>query len=411
MPGPTSRRRPSVPWLAVVLAVAVAAAACSGGGGDGDGPGGEPVVVGFINQERGTVGSFPEVRSDAEAAVRYVNRELDGVGGRPLKLETCATDGTPESSQACANQLRLKNPVAVVGGVDLGAAASIPVLDAAGIPYVGGSPSLGDELTRTNAYMLTGGVAADLLGQAQYAIDTLKPRRVGLIYIDLPGLLSTAVEAARRVLAKKGVGDVTAVPEKADAADFTQSLTAVNRGNPEVIVALFPAQACARIMQARKALAIKARFFFPGACADQAVFDASGGGAEGSYFASGFLSFTDRSSPDVATYLDKRRAHGAGGTPPSVLSQAGFAVIVDLRQLLTEVQGPLSPAAVVAALRASRAHPAFMSHPYTCDRQQVFILSAVCNANVRVLQYRDGALVDVAGGWVNGAELVRLAVG
>jgi branched-chain amino acid transport system substrate-binding protein len=411
MPGPISRRRPSTPWLAVALAATLLAAACSGGGGDEDGPGGDPIVVGFINQEQAAVGSFPEVRADAEAAVRYVNRELDGVGGRPLKLETCATDGTPESSQACANQLRLKEPVAVIGGVDLGAAASIPVLDAAGIPYIGGSPSLGDELTATDAFMLTGGVAADLLGQAQYALDTIKPRRVGVVYIDLPGLLSTAVEAARRVMTKKGVADVTAVPEKADAADFTQALTAVNRGNPEVIVALFPAQACARIMQARKALAIRARFFFPGVCADQAVFDASGGGAEGTFFASGFLSFSDRSSPEVTTYLEKRRAHGAGDTPPSVLSQAGFAVVVDLRQLLTEVQGPLSPASVTAALRATRGHPAFMSHPYTCDRQQVFLLGAVCNANVRVLQYRDGALADVAGGWVNGAELVRLAVG
>ena len=390
--------------------MAVLAVACSGGDGDGGEASGPPVVVGFINQEGSVVGSFPEVRADAEAAVRYINRELDGIGGRPLRLETCATDGTPESSQACANQLRLKRPVAVVGGVDLGAAASIPVLDAAGIPYVGGSPSLGDELTATNAFMLTGGLAADLLGQAQYALDTLRPKRVGIIYIDLPGLLSTAIEAARQVLRKKGVSDVVAVPEKADAADFTQSLTAVNRGNPEAIVALFPAQGCARIMQARKALAIKARFFFPGACADQAVFDASGGGADGAYFASGFVTFDDRSNAEVATYLDKRRAHGAAGTPPSVLSQAGFAVIMDVRQILTEVQGPLSPDAVRGALRGARQHPGFMSHPYTCDRQQVFLLGAVCNANVRVLQYRDGALADVTGGWVNGAELVRLAV-
>jgi hypothetical protein len=164
-------------------------------------------------------------------------------------------------------------------------------------------------------------------------------------------------------------------------------------------------------MQARKALAVKARFFFPGVCADQAVFDASGGGADGTYFASGFFSFTDRSNPEVATYLDRRKAHGAGDTPPSVLSQAGFATIMDVRQLLTELEGTLSPASLIAALRASRGHPAFMSHPYSCDRQQVFILNAVCNANVRVLQYRDGALADVAGGWVNGAELVRLAVG
>ena len=369
------------------------------------------MVVGFINQENAVVGSFPEVRRDAEAAVRYVNEKLGGVDGRPVKLETCTTDGTPESSQACANRLRGTNPVAVLGGVDLGAAASIPVLNAAGIPYVGASPSLGDELTATDAFMLTGGAAADLLGQAQYALDTLKAKRVGILYLDLPGLLSTAVEAARRVLQRKGVEAVVTVPEKADAADFTQALTAVNRGNPDVIVAVFPAQACARIMQARKALAVKARFFFPGACTDPGVFDASGGGAEGAYFASGFLPFTDRSAPEVATYLDERRAHGAGDTRPSVLSQAGFAVVVDLHRLLTEVQGPLTPAAVVAALRSTRDHAGFMSHPYTCDRQQVFLLGAVCNSHVRLLQLRGRTLADVTGSWVNGAELVRLAIG
>ena len=403
------RRRSPSARLAVALAVTTLGAGCSGGGG-GEKPGGPPVVVGFINQENAVVGSFPEVRADAEAAVRYVNEELEGVGGRPLRLETCLTNGTPESSQACANQLRLKRPVAVIGGVDFGAAASIPVLNAARIPYVGGSPSLGDELTATDAFMLTGGSAADLLGHAQYALDVLKPKRVGVIYIDLPGLLSTAVEAARQVMRKKGVTDVVTVAEKADAADFTQSLTAVNRGNPDAIVALFPAQACARIMQARKSLAIKASFFFPGACADRGVFDAAGGGADGAYFASGFLSFDDRSNPDVATYLDKRRAHGAGGTPPSVLSQAGFAMVMNLRQIMTEIQTPLAADTVLAALRATRQHPGFMSHPYTCDRQQVLLLGAVCNANVRVLQHRGGTLADVTGAWVNGADLVRLAV-
>jgi len=396
--------------VAAMLAVALLAVSCSSDD-DERGASGPPVVVGFINQENAVVGSFPEVRGDAEAAARYVNEKLDGVGGRPIKLETCTTDGTPESSQACANRLRGTNPVAVLGGVDLGAAASIPVLNAAGIPYVGASPSLGDELTATDAFMLTGGAAADLLGQAQYAVDTLKAKRVGILYIDLPGLLSTAVEAAKRVLQKKGVEAVVTVPEKADAADFTQALAAVTRGNPDVVVAVFPAQACARIMQARKALAVRARFFFPGACADPGVFDASGDGAEGAYFASGFLPFSNRPSPEVATYLDERRAHGAGDTKPSVLSQAGFAVVMDLHRLLTEVQGPLTPAAVIAVLRSTRAHPGFMSHPYTCDRQQVFLLGAVCNAHVRLLQYRQGALVDIGGDWVSGADLVRLAIG
>lgn len=393
----------------VVVAVAVfLVTACSGGGSDGGGneAGGDPIVVGLINQENAAAGSFPEVRTDAEAAVRYVNAELDGVGGRPIRLESCATDGSRESSQACANQLRLKEPVAVLGGIDLGAAASIPVLASAGIPYVGSSPTLGDELTNSNAFMLTGGAAADLLGQAQYITDVLRAEKVAVLYIDLPGLLSTAVEAAKDVLGKKGVGDVKLVAEKADTADFTPALNDVNRGDPDVIVAVFPAQGCSRIMQAREALSIDATIMFPGACAAQSVIDAAGGGAEGVIFASGFLPY-DGSDPDVVTYRDKREEFGAE-EPPSVLAQAGFGAVMDLREILNDVVGELTPGTVTTALRVTKDHRGFMSHPFTCDRQQVFLLSAVCNNNVRLLQYGDGRFTDVANGWVNGADLIRL---
>ncbi|MGI9022525.1 MAG: ABC transporter substrate-binding protein [Acidimicrobiales bacterium] len=394
--------------LAALATALVVAAACSGGGSSGSGQkaGGDPVMVGFINQENAVAGSFPEIRTDAEAAVRYVNAELDGAAGRPIKLETCATDGSPESSQACANRLRQKNPVAVLGGLDLGAAASIPVLASAGIPYVGISPTLGDELTASDAFMLTGGAAADLLGQAQYITDTLRADKVAVIYIDLPGLLSTAVEAAKDVLGKKGVSDVKLVAEKADTADFTPALNDVNRDNPDVIVAVFPAQGCSRIMQARKALSIKAIMMFPGACAAQSVIDASGGGADGAYFASGFLPY-DGTDPDVVTYLAEREQYGAD-TPPSVLAQAGFAEVMDLREILNEVVGPIEPNSVTNALRTTKDHHGFMSHPFTCDRQQVFLLSAVCNNNIRLLQYGDGRFTDVANAWINGADLIRL---
>ncbi|MGI9033420.1 MAG: ABC transporter substrate-binding protein [Acidimicrobiales bacterium] len=398
--------------LAGLVVVALLLAACSGGSGSkasGKRASGPPIVVGLINQENAAIGSFPEVRTDAEAAVRYVNAELDGIGGHPVRLETCTTDGTPESSQACANRLRQKNPVAVLGGIDLGAADSLPVLNSAHIPYVGASPSLGDELTDSNAFMLTAGAAGDLLGQAAYLTDMLHAKRVTVLYINLPGLLSTAVEAAKSVLSKKGVTDVKLVAEKADTPDFTPALNSIKRDNPDAIVSVFPAQGCARIMQAAKALGVGAKLLFPGACAARSVIDASGGGADGAYFASAFLPY-DGNDPDVATYLAKRKAYGATD-PPSVLAQAGFGEVLDLRQVLAEVQGPITPDALIAKLRTTKDQPGFMSHAFTCDHQQVLLLGAVCNANVRLLQYSGGRFNDVVGNWVSGADLIRLAIG
>ena len=401
------RRAPTTPRAvpAALVLIALALAACSGGDDGAAPPGarnpatGPPIVVGLINQEDAPVGSFPEVRRSAEAAARYVNEELGGVDGRPLQLEACTTRGTPESSQACANQLAGKQPVAVLGGIDLGAAASLPVLQRAGIPYLGGSPTLAEELNSPASYMLAGGTVADLLGQAEYALNTLKAKRVAAVYVDLPGLLTTVVQASDVVLRAKGATSVKTVAEKADAADFTTALTSANNSNPDVIFVVFPAQSCARIMQARQALAIKAKMFYPGACAAQSVVDAAGSGADGAFFGSGYLPFGDP-SPDVAAWRDR-----AKGT--SVLSQAGFSVVMNLYQLLGEAD-EVTPAALTDRLKSTKGHANFMGHDYTCDRKQLPLLSSVCNPFVRILQYRDGRFDDVVGQWVSGADLIKL---
>jgi branched-chain amino acid transport system substrate-binding protein len=384
--------------VALVVVAALLAAACGGGGGAGKGD--NAVVLGMINQEDAPIGSFPEAREAAQAAVAHVNEDLGGVNGRPLRLEVCRTTGTPESSAACANSLLEKKPVAVLGGVDLGAAASLPVFEKAGIPYIGGTPALGEELTSPAAWMLAGGVVADLLGQADYALGTLKVKKVGALYVDLPGVLTTVISAAEIVLRAKGVSDVKLVAAKADTADFAPSVKAATAGNPDAVIVLFPAQTCARVMAAARSLGVKAKLFYPSACASQAVVDAAGPAAENAYFATGYLPFDDP-SPEVATWKAEAKV-----TKPSVLSQAGFSVAMNAYELLKDGTG--TPAAVSAKLLATVDHPGYMAHPYTCDRKQVSLLAAVCNANVRLLQYRGGKFVDLTGAWKSGADLVKL---
>ncbi len=312
----------------------------------------------------------------------------------------CRTSGTPESSAACANELVAKRPVAVLGGVDLGAAASLPVFERAGIPYVGGTPALGEELTSPAAWMLAGGVVADLLGQADYALDTLKVKKVGALYVDLPGVLTTVIGAAEIVLRAKGVTDVKLVAASADAADFAPPLKAATAGDPDAVIVLFPAQSCARIMSAARSLNVKARLFYPSACASQAVVDAAGPAAENAFFASAYLPFDDP-SPEVATWKAEAKV-----SRPSALSQAGFSVAMNAYDLLKD--GTDNAAALNAKLRATVDRPGYMAHPYTCDRRQVPLLPAVCNPHVRLLQYKGGRFVDLTGTWVSGAELVKL---
>ncbi|MCA1692362.1 MAG: branched-chain amino acid ABC transporter substrate-binding protein, partial [Actinobacteria bacterium] len=57
--------------LALAILLSVVAVACSGGDSGPKGVGtaeGKPLVVGMINMEDTPIGSFPELRRDAEAA-------------------------------------------------------------------------------------------------------------------------------------------------------------------------------------------------------------------------------------------------------------------------------------------------------------------------------------------------------
>jgi branched-chain amino acid transport system substrate-binding protein len=56
-----------------------------------------PVLIGFKNLEGGPV-SLPQVRIGFEEGIRYVNEKLGGVNGRPIKVDYCKVDASPEAS-------------------------------------------------------------------------------------------------------------------------------------------------------------------------------------------------------------------------------------------------------------------------------------------------------------------------
>lgn len=369
---------------------------------------GRPIVVGFVTMENSPLGSFPETRVGAEAGVTYVNDSLGGVAGRPIVLKTCAADGSPESSQACAQRLIADRPVAVVGGVDYNAGSALPLYTTAGIPYVGGSPQLSDELTDADSYALTGGTVSELLGIVDYLTRVRHVRSVHALYVDLPGLLSAAVQASGQILRGKGVTDVALVAEKTDAADFAPAVTRVAAGHPDAIVVVFPTQSCARIMAAAAAIRVTTPIYYPGGCASAAAVRAAGSGPP-SYFASGYL-------PVTATGGDAAAAGYRAGVPSaarSPLSQASFSTVVALRLLLAGSLAARPGATPTAAgLRTALAtvhnEPNAMAHPFSCDHKQITLFPSVCDTAVRMVRWDGSGFTDVTGTWLDGSSLVSL---
>jgi branched-chain amino acid transport system substrate-binding protein len=379
------------------------------GGGSGNGsnttapvtdPTGPPILIGYVTQENSALGSFPETQIAANTAATYANTQLDGVKGRPIKLVSCTTDGSPESSQNCANQLIGQHPVAVVGGVDLGAESAMGLYESAHIPYVSGSPQLNGELDSKNSFSLTGGTVAELLGIADYLTSVKNVHSVHALYVDLPGLLSIAIKSSETILKSHGVTDVSLVPEKSDAPDFAPALNRAAAGKPDAIVVVFQAQDCARIVQAATALNITTPMYLIGSCATPAVAKAAGSGTSNLIWASGYLPAAGVTGDPAAAYFTKN----VPTDQQTSGSEGSFSAVLAVQNLLTSLADP-TPAALTTALRATNDQPAVLAHPFTCNSKEVSILPSICNSAVRLLTWNGKSFADLTGNWINGNHL------
>ena len=148
-------------------------------------PTGAEMVVGMVNTEGGAGLDFPDIRRFIEAAVEYTN-EHGGLGNRPVKLETCIANGSPETSQACAQELVGKNVELVLLGLDL--FPDYKTYEAASIPIIGVLPILPIDYT-ANALFLTGGNATSQAAIAAVAKEYYSAANVSIIHADNAGAL------------------------------------------------------------------------------------------------------------------------------------------------------------------------------------------------------------------------------
>src|SRR6478752_6878438 len=89
----------STPGSAVDTAVEATKWALDYTGGKAGAASGEPIKIGYVNQES----FFPEATIGIDAAVEFANKELSGIGGRPIELVTC-TINAAEDGTKCGNQ-------------------------------------------------------------------------------------------------------------------------------------------------------------------------------------------------------------------------------------------------------------------------------------------------------------------
>lgn len=240
-------------------------------------PTGEPMVVGLVNTEGVPSLDFPDVREAMEGAVEYLGAH-GGFGGRPIQLETCIAKGSPESSQACAQELVGKGVELVLLGLDV--FPDYATYTAAGVPVIGVLPILPSDYS-ADALFLTGGNATVMAAVALAAQDHFGATSVGIISADNPGSNSSeaSLTAALDLL---GVEHTTVKGGDTETdAGFQGLVREVTSDDPDVLVSLYADAGCIGMMRARVSLGIDTPVITTGICSSTEVLEQVGDDAVG----------------------------------------------------------------------------------------------------------------------------------
>jgi branched-chain amino acid transport system substrate-binding protein len=402
----TSVAAPSTTLPAATVDCAADLVVCARGSSIGDvvpddpsAASGEPIRLGMINQENTPLGSYPELSSATRAAIEFVNTELGGVNGRPIELEVCNTEFSPEGSTACAQQFVQDGMPAVLGGIDV-FGTGIDTLAENDIPFVGGIPVSTQSVANVNSFQWSGGTFGATVAFAHHAATELAADSVAIVYPEF-GPISDSADYGRITLENAGVADVVMVPYPITATDLSSPIQAADSADPDAVIMLAADMGCKGAFDGFATVGVEAQLYLVGACAAPKILDEAGPDkTEGTIFnVEGSLS-RDTDNIDFSLYQAVAERYGDGFDPIGA-GTVTFRSFMNLYRVLAGLDDDaVTPAGITAALKAQDGAPSFMGHPSTCDREQLAGLPALCSPQQILARLTDGELIQI-GDWID----------
>jgi branched-chain amino acid transport system substrate-binding protein len=334
---------------------------------------GTPYVFGLINDETGPV-TFPEARQAEIAAAQYVNNYLDGINGHPIVLKDCISDATAPTSARCASELVGDHPLAILGAADTGTPGSEPVYLRAGLAYLGGVPFTPVEQNAPNSVQFWSLSLGDNAAAALYAAKTLGAKSAAVLYFDNSQGKISGLGVIPPVMKAAGITSIKTVGIPPTTPDPSPEVATALASHPDVIYVDIPNN-CGVVLKDIKSLGYSGKLLGIDPCTAPQAITSAAGGAEGMYVATPFQIGGSQFNLFVAAL----KRWGAPNTAIDGIAGAGFATVMNVQAALSTIKGTPTTKSILAAFKTGSNHPNYMSHPYTCDGNQIAKAVSICN--------------------------------
>jgi len=372
---------------------------------------GTPITIGYANQED----VFPEATIGIDAAVKYANAELGGIGGHPIQLTTCKIT-VEEDGQRCGTQFVNDANISVVmtGTLLVGAKGLYDTL-AGKKPVVIGNGLTTDDFTTTAGYSLFTGAVGVVGGLARYVATQVqpKPKKVAVMYGDNASAQGAFSVLLKPVLEKAGM-QVTGIQVKdpgGTAAEVQSAIQNSGADTADVFITLTTQPECIATYDSLKQLGITPTVITTGLCFGTPMTDHIKDAGETGTMPNGwyFGDYGDNYyAPDLKsgmlTYVTKVQQYGVKAPGAKTLEYTGFAgpLFSNLLTVVKLVNGigvdRLTPDAMLAAIKAFKGPMMLQVGPLDCGNIKVVGVAfpAVCASQMGVRQYKDGNWISIA---------------
>lgn len=381
--------------VAVVVVAVMWVAACGsddepgGGGGpsggdaasvlgDPDRASGEPLKIGFVGD-----GQTPAIDNTsqlvvAEATVQYLNEYRAGIGGRPIEMVSCETDGDQAKSLDCAAELVQEEVVlAVLPGLSTLATVWGPLHDA-GIPVFTYSTTDEELLADTESTFALGSPRVSLIDvPAAVAEENGSDKVVGVI-IDVPAATALFEQQGEELFGEAGLdfelvaippGQPDMTPQMAEVAE-QDNITVQIVGNDAFAIAA---------MQGLQASGFDGPISCIG-CDTDAARQALGSSLEG-VTVSGQARGSGPDDPDVQLYEAVIDTYAPDlDSPGDLTPMASYLTWMAARVALDGLSGEITPETVIEAFKSmpSTELPLYLGGQFRCNGQADPMFPAVC---------------------------------
>jgi branched-chain amino acid transport system substrate-binding protein len=356
-----------------------------------------PVTIGYMN-EQGDANPPGELSTNgAQMAVSYINAQLGGVDGHPLKLDTCFTT-TEAQGGTCADQFLADKslPLVATGGVATGAQTFFNTIDGK-IPVIDGVAVTPFDATQKNVVILFGDSTHVLGPMGTYASQVLHAKTASVIYPETAGITpgALAIEAG---LKAAGVS-VTMAPYPVSDTNLTSVLVAAHASTADMVVPYADATDCVNLAKAltQQGITDAKKIVSAPLCLSATVSQGLGDFPKWTYSIASSL-FGDTTDPGMPAYMAVTAKYTTAADAPDPWEIVNFGEILTIDKLLNQIgYANITQSAVLSAAKAFKGPQALGAPSLDCG--QFAAAPAVCNDQAQFFEYNGKNSWTKVAGW------------